>query len=260
MRIYINPLEAIGETERDLWEMGVRVHPQTMQDKDVATDPDFETVELEGYGFKIARSDWSKQMEEDAIAKVLGLGHIPSVQRYIELEFADRTSGEALNPGHSYLARPEVWEQFLHNGVFAYTYSERMSAQLPALIEELRKRPNSRQGIISIHSNICVGQYIEHKGPARQNVIPGADMLNRGGTARIPCSMYYQFLIRNGRLDLIYTMRSCDYLTHFVVDLMLAMRLQKYVADKLNLPTGQLTWFAGSLHAYRKDMKARGVF
>jgi len=55
-------------------------------------------------------------------------------------------------------------------------------------------------------------------------------------------------------------MRSCDFLVHFPVDLMLAMRLQTWFAKLLDLNVGLFTYFTGSLHAYHKEIKDRGIF
>jgi thymidylate synthase len=90
------------------------------------------------------------------------------------------------------------------------------------------------------------------------------DIKNMGGIARIPCSMYYQFLRRNRNnqevLDCIYTMRSCDIYTHFLYDIWLTMRLQEYVANSLGIEPGNFTHFIGSLHAYKRDYEKKGVF
>jgi hypothetical protein len=67
------------------------------------------------------------------------------------------------------------------------------------------------------------------------------------------CSMHYQFLIRNKKLHGIYVMRSNDLLTHYVVDIWLACKIQMYIADQLGIAVGSFTYFGGSLHAYAKD-------
>ena len=51
MRVYIKPLEMIKEVERDLFEMGTRYQTATVQDKLVADNPKFQTIELMGYGY-----------------------------------------------------------------------------------------------------------------------------------------------------------------------------------------------------------------
>ena len=259
MRIYSDTKEMVREVERDLWEMGIDVHPQTMQDKNIAGNPDYMTKELQSFGFQIVGSvgspntDTEKQMVE-YIAK--DPAKTTSIMDYIDQEFQDRIGGVAMNPGNAYSKRKEIWDDFLHNGRFAYTYSERMHWQVKEMLSELSTRPETRQAIITLHSNINTHQTLE--GP--HSVVRSQDVENKGARGRIPCSMYYQVMIRNRKVDLIYTMRSCDFLVHYPVDIALAMRLQKYFATQLGREVGMFTYFTGSLHAYRKDMQARGVF
>lgn len=256
MRIYINPLEAFKEVERDLWEMGIDVHPQTMQDKDVGNNPDYATKEVRAYGFHLVDWIWNQQEETDSVGYIFRTydrTEDPTTQilKYIQVEFEDRVSGRAMNPGNSYQTRKDIWNEFLHDGKFAYTYSERIAPQLHRILNELEERPETRQAIINIHSNIL---------PLRSGVVDSIDLTNIGGSSRIPCSMYYQIIRRQDKLDLIYTMRSCDFLVHFPVDIMLALRLQLWFAEKLGIAPGTFTYFTGSLHAYQKDMSIRGIF
>lgn len=259
MRIYTNFKEAVKEVERDLWEMGIRVHPQTMQDKEVANDPDYETVELQGYAFKIQQWKWNYDEVADTVAEWLrtdvGDEAVEHIMRYILTEFAERMKGESKNPGCAYLTRKEIWDEYLHDGYFSYTYSDRLSRQISRIIYELQQRPETRQAIMTIHSNIR---------PAADHRIEttlSEDALKMGGKGRVPCSLYYQLMIRRGLMDFIYSMRSCDFLIHFVVDIAIATKIQDWFADKLELKgTGEFTYFVGSLHAYQKDMKTRGIF
>ena len=129
MRIYQTPFEAMKETERELFEMGISVHPQTIQDKGVRDDPNYLTKEIRGYSFKIV--DWAWHIEHIKRA----LHHFfeeetDSVLTYVLAEFRERVQGKATNPGTAYLHRKDLWEEFLHNGKFAYTYSERITPQL----------------------------------------------------------------------------------------------------------------------------------
>lgn len=259
MRIFSNPLESMREVERELWEMGIEVHPQTMQDKQIGDDPAYCTKEMRGYSFMISGWKWN---EEDVIKalRYFFKEDWDAVWRYINQEFRDRIS-PASNPGQSYLHRPKLWNEFLHDGKFAYTYSERIAPQLDTVIEELRTNRETRQAIINLHSNICPTVAGQAKESNDINIVDtSADLANRGGGGRVPCSLYYQMLIREGALDFIYAMRSCDFLTHFPVDILLALRLRDWVAAKLGIETGRFTYFVGSLHAYRKDMESRGIF
>jgi hypothetical protein len=269
MRIF-NTLSAAGrEIERDIFEMGIDVHPQTMQDKLVANDAAYNTKELQAYGFKLHNhtpdtGDMAKfvsiVMTGDREGKPTG--RTDAVCDYITREHQDRICGIPMNPGRSYVARKGIWEEFLHDGLFAYTYSERMTPQVMRILQELTDKPDTRQAIINIHSNIAptLGMTRLGTGALYHVVQRSADMMNMGGTGRIPCSMYYQVMIRNSKVDLIYTMRSCDFLTHFAVDISLAVLLQKWFAENLGKPIGNFTYFTGSLHAYAKDLAERGIF
>jgi len=261
MRIYTNPFEAAKETERDLFEMGIDVHPQTMQDKDVRDNDDYITKEVRGYSFKIV--NWVYSLAELRIMmKHFFPVHFSSALTYVLSEFRDRTSGKALNPGNSYKCREVLWTEFMHDGKFSYTYSERMEPQLEYITNQLKINPETRQAIINIHTNICpeVDRTIPDTAQDVNHVCLSADLYHTGGKARIPCSMYYQIMIREGRVDLIYTMRSCDLLIHFPIDISLALCLLDYFADILKLKHGTFTYFTGSLHAYKKDMINRGIF
>ena len=235
MRIYKGLYEAFKETERELFEMGILIHPQTMQDKDVSEDENYITKELQGYCFKI-----TSQTTRDTDFVTLN-GNI----EYVIQELSDRMNVHWLNPGKAFRNRNEVWKEFLHKGKFAYTYNERFREQLPQIIEELKINPQTRQAIVTM--------YDRHQ-----------DINNIGGKARIPCSMYYQFLRRNREgeefLDAIYTMRSCDLYTHFIYDLWLGMGLQEEIGRNIGIYPGHFTFFVGSLHAYKKDYKDKGVF
>jgi len=239
-RIYENCKDAIEETERELFEMGLEVSGYSYQDKVVEGNDDFTTKELQAYSFDVMSPDPAEALQ--CVERWYG----NTVRTWVEAEFEERVdpTGRGQNPGNAWRIRKEVWEQFLENtGRFAYTYSERMSPQLPPVIRELKAHPSSRQAIIELHSNVY-------------------DLPRLGGLRRIPCSMFYQFLIRNGAMDCIYVMRSSDFLTHFVDDLTLAILLQDYFRVQVDrsLAMGKFSMFVSSLHAFKKDLRAKGIF
>lgn len=226
MRIYKNCIEAESEVHRDLFEMGIRVHPKTMQDKVIEGNKDFETIELSGYSFAIKDTS-----DKDDLIKKRGLN-----LDWCYDDFEERVAplGFAVNPGEAYKLRPE-WEEFVHDGKFAYTYSERLNYQLNKTIGILREDPNTRQAVITVYEG-------------------SKDSENRLGHKRVPCSMYYQFLVRGNKLNCIYTMRSSDFMTHWPYDIWHAAALQELIAKQLNIEVGDLVFFSGSLHAYAKDV------
>lgn len=222
MRIYLTFKEALNEVKRDLAEMGVKVHPHTYQDKWVADNPDFATLELQNYIYTVLNPDPND---------------LEPTQPWANVEFTERISRIPCNPGSAWRWRPEVWEEFLEeDGKFAYTYSERMHFQTDKLIQEARVNPDSRQLFLSIWN-------------------PKIDAPRIGGQRRIPCSLGYLFQIREGRVNMTYLMRSCDFVTHLVNDIYLATKLLHYFAERIERPVGRFTHYIASLHIFQKDVK-----
>lgn len=240
MRIFSDVEQMAREVNRELKELGITVPISHYQDKDVKGDEGFYTKELIGYTFKVSDPTIRHQEMIDFMYR-----NDPEegerVRKFIDQEVADRTSGVPMNPGNSVQNRMNVWEQFLEeNGKFSYQYAERINDQdlevnqIQRVINELSESPDSRQGIVQIFNYTK-----DHK--------------RIGGKRRIPCSMHYQFLVRNGKLHACYVMRSNDLYGHFAVDIIVAARLQMYIAEKLGIGVGSFTYFSGSLHAYQKD-------
>ena len=239
MRIYINAEEMIEETKRDLAEMGIVVRPATMQDKYIKGNPDYETRELQNYSYCLL----------DAKSQ-----DIPGViQPWADAEFEERVTDpwvrcsggkgypEFINPGKAWELRKEVWTEYLHEGKMAYTYNELIwnNDQVTKIINRLKEDPDSRQLWISLWN-------------------PDKDPDFLGGVSRVPCSLGYGLQVRDGKLNLHYVMRSCDFATHFRNDVYLAIKFLEWVAEKTGYPVGSFTHTIFSLHVYNKDIE--GVF
>lgn len=245
MRIYTNAQEMVEEVKRDLAEMGIVVRPATMQDKYVKGNPDYETKELQNYSYCLlnARSQ-----------------DIPGVtQPWADAEFKERVTdpwerypdGEPLiesisspnfiNPGEAWKLREEVWSEYMHDGKLAYTYNELLwnNDQLTKIMNRLKEDPDSRQLWISLWN-------------------PDKDPDFLGGVSRVPCSLGYGLQVRDGKLNLHYVMRSCDFVTHFRNDVYLAIKFLEWVAEKTGYPVGDFTHTMFSCHVYNKDIQ--GVF
>lgn len=238
MRIFANPIEAVKETERDLYEMGIEVQSHTVQDQNVDNDLNYMSLELMGHNYTITA--WTENDLEEMVKYLHG-----NIE-WCNAEFVERITAClvpvcCINPGKAWNLRKDIWYQYLHDGRFAYTYNERYNDQLHRIISELKIRPNTRQAVLTV--------YDKHD-----------DSKSVGGYARVPCSMYYHFMIRNGTLNCIYYQRSCDFLKHFVHDVYLTIRLQEHIASAIGIPTGYFIHNIGSLHAFKKDLNKRGVF
>ena len=225
MRIYANCYELISEVFREVYEMGHIVHPHSMQNKNVKGDNEYSTREITNYTYSLTnlfKKDYLFFADRRAKA-------------WADAEFEERVDPEYTNPGEAYKLREHIWQEFLNGrGRFDYSYNNRMECSLDFVIKELRKNPDSRQAIISVWD-------------AR------LDPEGMGGKYRIPCSMYYQLMVRGERVNIIYNQRSADVVTHFGNDVYLAWRLMEYIAGKINMRPGFLFHNIGSLHAYKKD-------
>ena len=229
MRIFGNLNEMYLELEREIKHNGLTVQVETVQDKKVKDDKEYLTKELLGYSFLVKNTS-----DRDKWIKTLNCN-----LDWCKEEFAERTSVHEVNPGKAWKLRRKIWQEFIHDGKFSYTYNERLRNQLNKTIDLLNTNPRSRQAIITI--------YDQHQ-----------DIDNRAGQKRIPCSMYYQFFIREGKLNLIYNIRSNDFVNHFPYDLWLAAELQQYIAQHnkhVAGKVGDLIYFCGSLHVFYKDCR-----
>lgn len=289
MRIYTNFKEVLSEIKRDLIEMGQPISTYSMQNKIVEWNSDYETKEITNYSFCLSNFDHIEDMidfpefekaELNRIDKYFETHKFEDYRDYVQNkyqiilvkkddikliwkkllqiwlneDFQERIKPQ-VNPWEAYKLRPWVWEEFLHKWnktemLFDYTYSERIN--ISDLFKEMIKHPMSRQYVYNIWDT------------------KDREFVN--GKKRIPCSLSYQVLIRpNWELDsdgkqllavnIIYTMRSCDFLTHFPIDIIQAVRLLQYFVKHLNnwkkdysFVPGKLYYNCASLHLYKKDL------
>lgn len=239
-RIFRDCSEMIQEMDRELKVSGITVPVKHYQNKELTGD-DQNTKELVGVNFIISKPSLRKREMLDFIFEE----EADNIEQYCESELQDRLNRKGLNPGASYLIRMDLWQQLMsrsEGGKFDYTYSERInfSNQLDNVIETLKEDEHSRRAMIMIFK-------------------PEDTEDSAGFQTRIPCSISYQFLIRNNKLMVLYYIRSNDYFKHFAIDIWLTNALQNYVAEQLKdkyprLKVGSLNYYAGSLHAYKEDL------
>lgn len=229
MRIFSNCLELMSEMGRELNSYGQIVKPKHYQNKNIEGNEDFVTKEI-----------ICQQYCLTSLAKSEYLFVFSHAKEWADAEFSERIT-PGVNPGEAWKLRKDLWEQFLVNGFFDYTYSERMVLSLPKVIDLLKEDQDTRKSVLPIFNG---------------NGEDDTDYYN--GSKRIPCSMYYDFLIReNGKgekvLHICYHQRSSDYCIHFGNDVYLAWRLMEYVASKVGVKPGYLYHTIDSLHSYKKD-------
>lgn len=239
-RIFKDCLEMVQEMDRELKVSGITVPVKHYQNQELKGDSQ-KTKELIGVNFVIAKPSQKKHEMLEFLFK----DDIDNIEKYCKQEFLDRINREGLNPGNSYKIRLDLWQALMSKkdvDKFDYTYSERINYchQLDNAIAALKDDEHSRRAMIMIFK-------------------PEDTLESSGFTTRIPCSIDYQFLIRNNRLMCLYHIRSNDYFKHFAIDIWLANEMQKYIVDQLkdvypNLKVGSLNYYCGSFHAYNDDL------
>lgn len=251
MRIYSNCRELMSEMARELNSYGAIVKPKTYQNKVIEGNDEFQTKEL--------------------ICQQYALTNMPDpdflfiythTREWADVEFSERISGEQLNPGKAWELNPDMWEQFLVGEIarkFDYTYAERINNPsrykdqyyltcLEAIIKLLKDDPDTRKAVLPIFGGTIDPYYRD---------LNYTDTDHYDGSGRIPCSMYYDFLIRDNnkgpQLNICYHQRSADFVGHFGDDVYLAWKLMKYVANSVGVKPGYLFHTIDSLHVYKKD-------
>lgn len=237
------------------------------QSKDISDIPQMQTPELQNVSFSM------KLPEEAHHLHLITGAHLP----WAEDHFQERVGGEPLNPSPS-----EEWWPFAQKvnkehksedgGAFSHTYPERMWPKQAAPEGNLADAgTNVHYGIRFAYGDLddVVNQLLI--GPlTRQAFLPIWFPEDTGATLgrRVPCTLGYHFMIRDGGLTITYYMRSCDLIRHFQDDVYMAGRLAQWVVHELNtrvspkdapaqvysLKVNELVMHIASLHCFQGDL------
>ena len=230
----------VQEMDRELKVSGITVPVKHYQNKELVGENQ-NTKELIGVNFIISKPSLKKKEMLEFLFKE----EADNIEKYCEQELLDRVNREGLNPGNSYKIRLDLWQSLMSKKdgeKFDYTYSERINFhnQLDNAIASLKDDEHSRRAMVMIFK-------------------PEDTDESMGFATRIPCSISYQFVIRNNKLMVIYYIRSNDYFKHFAIDIWLANAMQEYIVEQLKetyprLKVGSLNYYCGSFHAYNEDL------
>lgn len=199
---------------------------------------------------------------------------------WAEDHFQERVSGRPLNPPPS-----NEWWPFAQagnashkasEGYFSHTYPERFwpkyasdTARIFAADEEdwhgyMEDFAHNNRGIRFDFGDLNdVVTMLFDNPETRQAYLPVWFPEDTGTThgERVPCTLGYHFMIRDGRLSCRYYIRSCDYVRHFKDDVYMAARLMQWICDKIpNIRPGQLLMYISSFHVFEGDVpKLKGA-
>jgi thymidylate synthase len=198
---------------------------------------------------------------------------------WAEDHFQERVAGEPLNPGKEYKNWPYYRgnvEKHKEQGQFSHTYMERFWPRQANINRKYRREGRTTHGIRYRYGDLNdVVQLLMREPHTRQAYLPVWFPEDTGAHhgERVPCTLGYHFMLREGRLHTFYPIRSCDFLRHFRDDVYLAVRLTQWLIDELRMKEeeklyrdevtenswsdvfpGELTMFMHSLHIFEGDV------
>lgn len=194
--------------------------------------------------------------------------------------FSERVSGVPYNPPPSHVRWPYAVRDnadHTNDGVFSHTYPERFWPRHAGLDASMF-REEHREAVLNAgqHHGIRypygdlndVVTLLQRNPLTRQAYLPVWFPEDTGATEkqRVPCSIGYHFMIRNGVMDCWYQLRSCDFVRYLRDDVYMAGLLLRWMVtrvrsgplmaydkDASNLQCGQLHVTISSLHAFVGD-------
>ena len=120
----------------------------------------------------------------------------------------------------------------IDKGNWTYTYHSRMAEQIPFIIRELKRNPESRRAVIDIRD----WKYASAPG----NTNPA-------------CLQHVQFFVRENKLHMKVLFRSNDACEATFMNAYALICLQERMAKELGYEMGTYTHRANSYHCYEKD-------
>jgi len=232
--------------------------------------PEMTTHELLNYTFRVYNTDMSIK---DLVFQIQ-----PDLP-WADDHFLERVGRKPLNPPPSegwWPHAPKGNDRFKNEfGIFSHTYPERYWPKLAG------KKLSGGAPIVG-NLNLGLGSVSTNRGIlfpygdlddlismmvadplTRQAYLPVwfPEDLGAPITERKPCTLGYQFIMRDNKLHIAYFIRSCDFIRHFRNDIYLTARLQHWVLDELRakdklwegIVPGSFTMYITSLHIFVND-------
>lgn len=192
---------------------------------------------------------------------------------WAEGHFLERVAGEPVNPGDWHHRWPyHAGQVKLHQsaGRYEHNYMERMWPKDAGLQDDPRASCGwRRMNDVAFGYRFRIGdledvvQLLLAEPYTRQAYLPIWFPEDTGVVdgQRVPCTLGYHFMIREGELHLTYHLRSCEAYRHFTNDVYMAVRLAQYVATQYNskqdsryyITPGNLHLTAASFHGFVGD-------
>lgn len=268
---------AIHNIKIGLKKRAVRVRTESWQG--IPARPDMDTYELKHVFIQCEMPQKDLLYYQQQIEP-----NLPWADDHFEQE---RVSGEPINPGKTWRQWPYAHsaEKFrtvcnwtTHEPQFNHSYAERYWPKLAGQTPDGRIGPNrhmlyddhSHKGIRYRFGDLAdVVDQLAREPHTRQAILPVFFPEDTGAVhgGRVPCSLFYQFLVRpdnksgQDKIDITYTIRSCDWTRHFRDDVYLTVRLLLWVLGELRkkderwneVVPGTFVMLITSLHVFVND-------
>lgn len=200
---------------------------------------------------------------------------LPNLE-WANMHFEERVGGLAVNPPPSH----EIWpyaekgnKEHLKEEKFSHTYPERIWPKLAGNLDILQVFYKSRinHGIRYNYGDLSDVINLLVKDPTtRQAYLPIWFPEDTGAVEnqRVPCTIGYHFIIRDGYLHMTYWIRSCDLMRHFRDDIYLAWKLADHIRNSLYrqgevTTLGIFTMHIVNLHCFNNEFpilsKSKGL-
>jgi hypothetical protein len=258
MSTYYNLTTAINLTRDKLFSMGTITPTEKWQGKEVNRD----MLELLDVHVKVLEvPNTSLELAE------LIQPNLP----WADIHFVERVGGKPLNPGESYKQWPFYGQDSAMRSVsqkFSHTYMERYWPKKAGISPGTLESSFLNKGIRYSYGDLLdVIELLKKEPSTRQAYLPIWFPEDTGVTfgGRVPCTLGYHFIIRDGLINVTYYLRSCDVLRHMQDDIYLTCLLLNYVKDALSevmpeLKNGYYSMHIVSLHCFaieKNKLKAR---
>lgn len=267
---------AIEQARHQLQYRSKVVHSARWQGADIASRPEMATHEVTHVSFAVNLADI--KVPSTCIDRDLGFlrDDIKPNLPWADDHFDERVCGASINPGVEWANWPynKSASAFLdQRGMFNHNYMERywpkyagfsgLPTKTADELSDIHLTFKPHRGVLYEYGDLNDVVGLLAKDPyTRQAYLPvWFPEDTGGGSKRAPCTIGYHFLMRDGKLDIDYHIRSCDFIRHFRDDIYLTVRLLLWMLEQCRLinrdwddvSVGKFVMQIGSLHIFRND-------
>lgn len=215
MKYYKSANEAWAQTMLQIGRKGKEVSPRNLSVKEIQNY----SLCITNPQDRIIHNPFRRMSLPYAFGEICwylrGENSLATMQYYSSIMQNFSDDGETLNSAYGYRI-------FGHHPQIGFD-------QWEDVVDKLSKDPDSRQAIIHLHT-------------------PSNEV-----TKDQVCTLSLQFMIREGKLDLVVNMRSNDIVWGFTYDVFAFTFMQELMANELGIKMGKYYHNVASMHLYEKD-------